>query len=77
MEEVVKKYNLQQEDFKVGSEVNPQHSGTPTLSKDWELGEISRLWIYRKNMEKTGHISAVGQARLFASSEEAKEISLN
>lgn len=77
MEEVVNRYNVDGEEFKVGSEVNPLHSGTPTLSKDWGIGEISRLWIYRKNLEKSGHISAVGQARLFASAEEASQISFN
>ena len=77
MEQATAKFNKAEEDqFKLGSEVNPVHSGNQTLSKDWMLGEISRLWIYRKSMEKTGHIHAVGQARIYSTIEENAEISL-
>lgn len=61
MEELATAMNekLQSAKFKVGAEVNPIHSNTQTLSKDWELGEISRLWIYDGAMEGTGMIAAV------------------
>lgn len=52
--------------FKVSTEVNPLISGKSTLSKDWALGEISRVWIYDKEMEKSGKIVAIGQAKIFA-----------
>lgn len=52
--------------FKVGSEINPVVSGTPTLSKDWDGHEVARLWIYDEKMEGNGgQIQAVGQARIF------------
>lgn len=63
--------------FKLGSEVNPVHSGQTTLSKDWAMGEISRLWIYDAKMEKTGQIHAVGQARIFGSVIAAAQVTLN
>lgn len=53
--------------YKLGSEVNPVYSGQPTLSKDWGIGEVARVWIYDKSMEKTGQIHAIGQARVFGS----------
>lgn len=53
--------------FKLGSEVNPLYSGSPTLSKDWAPGEVARLWIYDQSMEKSGQIAAMGQARIFGS----------
>jgi len=51
--------------YKVGAEVNPLHTGQETLSKDWLKDEVSRLWLYEADMEKTGHIEAIGQARVF------------
>lgn len=54
----------------VSSEVNPVYNNnTPTLSKDWSMGEVSRLWIFDESMQKTGAIHAVGQARLYTSDE--------
>lgn len=66
MDDLLARANVNGDVFKMGSEVNPIHSGQPTLSKDWAVGEISRLWIFDKKMEKTGQIHAVGQARVFA-----------
>ena len=63
--------------FKMGSEVNPIYSGQPTLSKDWAAGEISRLWIYDKKMERSGQIHAVGQARIFAQVGQQPVVQLN
>lgn len=65
MDDFLKRANGKRTIFKMGSEVNPIHSGQQTLSKDWSVGEVSRLWIYDKKMEQTGHIHAVGQARIF------------
>jgi len=52
--------------YKVGSEVNPNFSSIPTLSKDWEQSEVARLWIYDEKMEKGGQIHAIGQARIYS-----------
>lgn len=50
----------------VQSEINPAFSdGKPTLSKDWDPHEVSRLWIFDQKMEGTNQISAIGQARVF------------
>lgn len=51
--------------FKIGTEINPAFSGTPTISKDWDLNEVARLWIFDEKMEGTGQIHAIGQARVF------------
>lgn len=67
MDDVVKGLNSSNPVFKLSAEVNPMYTGQVTLSKDWGPGEISRLWIYDQGMEKTGHIHAVGQARIFGS----------
>ena len=69
MEGYAKKLNGDDERFKVGSEINPVHTGTPTLSKDWGLNETARIWVYDKQMEGTGTINAMGQARIFTTSE--------
>ena len=66
MDDLLKRANVGKDVFKMGSEVNPIHSGQQTLSKDWSIGEVSRLWIYDKKMEQGGQIHAVGQARIFA-----------
>jgi hypothetical protein len=53
--------------FKLSSEVNPVYNnGQATLSKDWDAGEVSRLWIFDESMEKVGQIHAVAQARVFS-----------
>lgn len=67
MDDTLARFNKQEEVFKMGSEVNPVYSGQPTLSKDWAPGEVSRLWIYDRSMEKKGQIHAIGQARIFGS----------
>lgn len=72
MDDLLKRANKAGDVFKVGSEVNPIHSGQMTLSKDWATGEVSRLWIYDKKMEKSGQIHAIGQARIFAQSGSSK-----
>jgi hypothetical protein len=62
--------------FKLSSEVNPVYNnGQATLSKDWDAGEVSRLWIFDEAMEKVGQIHAVAQARVF-STERPKTIRL-
>lgn len=55
--------------FKLGTEINPIHSGTPTLSKNWDASEVARLWVYDRRMEGTGSIVAVAQAHIFAISD--------
>jgi hypothetical protein len=58
--------NLQDKKFKVGAEVNPVHSGNPTMSKDWGSAEVARFWVYDKAMEGTGAIAAVCRGSIFA-----------
>ncbi len=77
MDDLMKKANAKSDIFKMGSEVNPVHSGQPTLSKDWAVGEVSRLWLYDKKMEKGGQIHAVGQARIFAQAGPQPVVMLN
>lgn len=32
--------------YTVSSEINPEHNnGVKTISKDWELGEVARIWV--------------------------------
>ncbi len=53
--------------FKVGAEVNPIHTGTQTLSKDWGSFEVARFWVYNKAMEGNGAaISAICRGSIFA-----------
>jgi hypothetical protein len=54
--------------YEVGTEVNPVHSGQDSISKDWAVYEIARIWIYDKGMKNTGAIQAIGQSRIFGSS---------
>ncbi len=67
MDDTLARFNGTKTTYKIGSEVNPLFSGQPTLSKDWATGEVSRLWIYDKKMEKAGQIHAIAQARIFGS----------
>jgi hypothetical protein len=67
MSDVVQKLNKKSSTYKLATEVNPIYSGQPTLSMDWEPGEVSRVWVYDRTMEKKGQISAIGQARVFGS----------
>ena len=50
--------------YKMGVEINPLYTNQATVSRDWEPTEVSRIWLYEKSMEGTGHISAAGQARI-------------
>lgn len=45
--------------FKVGSEVNPVHTGTPTASTTWGDLEVARLWLFERSQESTGKIVAL------------------
>ena len=51
--------------YMVSSEVNPVHTVTPTLSRDWSVGELARMWVFDKKMEGTDTIVAITQARIF------------
>lgn len=68
MDDVLARLNAQGQTYKMASEINPAFTGQPTLSKDWSSGEISRLWILDRSVEKTASIEAVGQARIYGSS---------
>ena len=68
MEDVTFRINerLGEPKFKVGAEVNPIHTGTPTLSKNWSDTEVARFWVYNKSMEGTGaNIPAVCRGSIF------------
>ena len=52
--------------FKVGAEVNPAHTGTATMSKDWEDFEVARFWLYDKSMEGAGNIKAIGRCSVYS-----------
>ncbi len=78
MDDIVDQLNsVSKRNYKSGSEVNPLFSGQPTLSRDWMLNELARIWIYESNMEKSGTIVAIGQANIFGSSIEAERRVLN
>ena len=67
MEDVVKDANSQNTiQLSVSAEVNPEHSGLETRSRDWAAGELARFWIFDKTQEGARNINAVGQARIFA-----------
>lgn len=64
--------------FKIGAEVNPIHTGSETLSKDWLENEVSRFWIYEKSMEGNGSsIVAIGKASIFAVQKQSEQRFLN
>lgn len=67
MDDLIAKVDPTGSTYKMASEVNPIFAGTPTVSRDWAPGEISRVWIFDKKMEGTPHIQAIGQARIFGS----------
>ncbi len=48
------------------SELNPKLTGKETLSKDWALNEMAKVWIIDQIAQKTkpGPIRAVGLAQL-------------
>lgn len=58
MDDIAKDANRTGDRFKVGTEVNPIHTGAKALSKDWTASEIARFWVYDKEMEG-GAISAI------------------
>lgn len=64
MNDVLAVLNTNDDTFKLGVEINPLYTNQPTLSRDWGPSEVSRIWLYEKNMEGKGHISAAGQARI-------------
>ena len=68
MEDLSSAINLgaQESKFKVGAEVNPKHSGTASISKDWGEAEIARFWIYEKSMESSPMKIAVGRSSVQA-----------
>jgi len=80
MEDMSKEVNfaLQESKFKVGAEVNPVHSGAPTLSKDWSAEEVARFWVYNKTMEGNGlAIGAICRGSIFATSKIVSNLMLN
>ena len=69
MEDMSREVNasIKEQRFKVGAEVNPAHSGAPTLSKDWSETEVARFWVYNRTMEGTGGaIAAICRGSIFA-----------
>jgi hypothetical protein len=52
--------------FKLLSEVNPKHSGQPTISKDWGANEIAKVWVVDSNVDPAEGkaIHAFGLAQL-------------
>lgn len=80
MEDLSKGINnsLEAPKFKVGAEVNPEHTGNQTLSKDWGPNEVARFWVYDKAMEGAGTgINAICKASIFALPKEISSIVLN
>jgi hypothetical protein len=75
LEDITKDINGSTNKFKVGAEVNPIHSGTPSLSKDWMDGEVSRFWIYQSSMEGSGGILAIGRGSIVAVERESSQLS--
>lgn len=65
-------------ELKLAAEINPRlNNGQPTLSKDWQMSEILRLWIYDREMEKTGTISATAQAKVFGFTDQPQHAAAN
>lgn len=80
MEDMTKGINISLEapKFKVGAEVNPEHTGNQTLSKDWGSDEVARFWVYDKAMEGNGKaINAICKASIFAIPKEAASHTVN
>ena len=52
--------------FKLLSEVNPKHSGQPTISKDWGSNEIAKIWVVDNDVDPSNGkpIHALGLAQL-------------
>lgn len=80
MEDMTKGINtsLEAPKFKVGAEVNPEHTGNQTLSKDWGHDEVARFWVYDKAMEGNGKaINAICKASIFAIPKEVSSHTVN
>lgn len=80
MEDMTRGINISLEHpkFKVGAEVNPEHTGNPTLSKEWLDDEVARFWVYDKGQEGNGKsINAICKASIFAIPKIDQMISLN
>jgi hypothetical protein len=80
MEDMTKGINISLEapKFKVGAEVNPEHTGNQTLSKDWGPDEVARFWVYDKAMEGNGKaINAICKASIFAIPKEVSPHTVN
>jgi hypothetical protein len=68
LNDVAAELNKKGDVYKIGSEVNPLFSGgQPSISTDWDIGEVARLWVYDREAEKRNQIVAVGQGRIFGS----------
>lgn len=80
MEDMTRDINssLEEPKFKVGAEVNPIHTGTQTLSKDWGNFEVARFWVYNKAMEGNGAaINAICRGSIFAIPKVDSSVQLN
>ena len=68
MEDMTKRINIGagEQKYKVGAEVNPIHTGTETLSKNWGDSEVARFWVYEKSLEGKGaNIAAICKSAIF------------
>jgi hypothetical protein len=77
MESVATKVNSEMpEDHKyvITTEVNPVYSGVDTKSKDWDQGELARVWMFTAAQEESNTIHAVGQARVFVIARAAPQL---
>lgn len=58
---------VDKQQFKMVSEINPRFSGKPTISQEWMLNEVAKLWIVdeaRSKMDKQGGMRAVALTQL-------------
>lgn len=58
---------VQTTQFRTVSEINPKHTGKPTLSTEWGMNEVAKLWIvddFKSKDLKNGQIRAVALAQL-------------
>lgn len=60
--------------YTLTTEVNPIYSGVDTKSKDWDTGELARVWLFTAEQEEENTILAVGQARVFVVSKQAASL---
>lgn len=63
--------------FNVNAEINPEFSGEPTVSTDWEFEEVARMWLFDKRMAKSGKIDAIGRASIFTVDSPLRQINAN